>query len=179
MKKAVFVLILLLFFTSCEKVRQKKTSKRVIYSTKYCKKGKKLWAKSFLGKKAPEFTVEGWLGAKPNLKGKFVIMDFWATHCPQCRRAIPELNKIAKELKDKVVVIGISSESESVIKSMKEPVIEYYSAYDTRAVLKRKFQVRGIPHIVVVAPDGKVVWEGYPFLGSDRFTLEKMKQIIK
>ena len=58
---------------------------------------KKLWAKSFLGKKAPEFAVEKWLTQEPDRKGKFVLVDFWATWCPTCRKAIPELNALRKK----------------------------------------------------------------------------------
>ena len=72
--------------------------------------GKKLWAESFLNKKAPEFTVEEWISQQPKMKGKFVLIDFWATWCTPCLKAIPELNEFAKKFKKKLVVIGISNE---------------------------------------------------------------------
>ena len=182
MIKLFFLTIILVFFLSCEKIndsgQNNKTQKKINYTTKYCLKNKKLWAKSFIGKKAPDFTVEGWVGQKPSLKNKFILIDFWGTHCPQCKKAIPELNKIHKKYKDKIVVIGIAGESEKMIKSMKYPIINYYSAYDTRNKLKNKFKVRGIPHIVIIAPDKTVVWEGYPFLPQDRLTVEKVGKII-
>ena len=65
---------------------------------------KRLWADSFLGKKAPELVVESWIGTKPETKGKFVLVDFWATWCGPCRKAIPELNTLHKEFGDRLVL---------------------------------------------------------------------------
>src|SRR5438876_349622 len=73
---------------------------------------KKIWAKSFLNQKALEFIVEKWLTKEPNRKGKFILLDFWATWCGPCRKAIPELNRIHKNFGDKLVVIGLSDEKE-------------------------------------------------------------------
>jgi thiol-disulfide isomerase/thioredoxin len=184
MNKLIFLIIILTLF-SCEKVKTDtslKKDEKIInndkYSTRFCVKNKKLWAESFLGKQAPKFAVEGWVSAKPEFKNKFILIDFWGTHCPQCKKAIPELNKISKKYKDKLIVIGIATATKNMIKSMKYPSIEYYSAYDTHGVLKNRYGVRGIPHIVIIAPDNTVVWEGYPFLGNDLLTLEKVGKII-
>ncbi len=184
MNKFIFLIIILTLF-SCEKVKNDKALKKdktltanKKYSTKFCIKNKKLWANSFLGKKAPEFTVEGWISEKPDLKNKFILIDFWGTHCPQCKRAIPELNKISKRYENKLVVIGIATATKNIIKAMKSPKIEYYSAYDPHGTLKKQYGVRGIPHIVIIAPDQTVIWEGYPFLGNDRLTVEKVGKIV-
>src|SRR5881628_4050637 len=93
---------------------------------------KKIWAKSFLNQKAPELVVEKWLTKEPDRKGKFVLIDFWATWCGPCRKAIPELNALHKKFGDKLVVIGVSDEPEDRVKSMATPKIEYASAIDTQ-----------------------------------------------
>src|SRR5437879_13912365 len=79
---------------------------------------KKLWAKSFLNQKAPDLVVEKWLTKEPDRKGKFVLIDFWATWCPPCRKAIPELNALHKKFGDKLIVIGLSDEHEPNVKSL-------------------------------------------------------------
>ena len=169
---------LFLVLSSCDSVRKGDHKIKKDYSTKFCKKGKKLWAKSFLGQKAPEFSVEGWISSKPDFKDKFILIDFWGVYCPQCKKAIPELNEMSKKYKDKLVVVGVAENSKEIVMSMKTPKIEYYSAYDTKEVLKKQYEVEGIPHLVIVAPNNKIVWEGFPFSSEDKLDLKKVGLIV-
>ena len=139
---------------------------------------KKLWAKSFLNQKAPELTVEKWLTKEPDRKGKFVLIDFWATWCGPCRKAIPELNAFHKKFGDKLVVIGISDEPEAKVKSMTTPGIEYYSAIDTQARTKKAVEVKGIPHVLIIDPQGIVRWEGFPLLDGFELTEKVVAEIL-
>jgi cytochrome c biogenesis protein CcmG, thiol:disulfide interchange protein DsbE len=140
---------------------------------------KKLWAKSYLGKKAPDLVVEKWLGDKPEVKGKIVIIDYWATWCGPCRKAIPELNAFAKKFKEKVVVIGISDETEEKVKAMKDPKIDYFSAIDTKGVMKKQLEVQGIPHVIIMDSDWVVRWEGFPLLNGYELTEAVVEDIVK
>ena len=141
--------------------------------------GKQLWAKSFLNEKAPELTVETWISKKPDTEGKFVIIDFWATWCGPCRKAIPELNEIAKEFSKDVVVIGISDEPVEKIKAMKEPVIEHYYGVDTKKTMDKILEIKGIPHVIIIDPKGIVRWEGFPLLENHKLTPEVVKNLIE
>ena len=139
---------------------------------------KQLWAKSFLNQKAPELVVEKWLTEKPDTAGKFVLIDFWATWCGPCRKAIPELNAFAEKFKDKLVVIGVSDETEEKVKSMKEPQIAYFSAIDPQGRTKKQYEVKGIPHVVLIDPKGVVRWEGYPLLTGHELTEKVVAEIV-
>ncbi len=141
--------------------------------------GKKMWAKSVLNEKAPELTVTEWISKQPDTQGKFILVDFWATWCGPCRKAIPELNEFQKEFSDDLVVIGISQETTEKVNAMKEPVIEYYYGVDPAGTMEKKLEVKGIPHVILIDPQGIVRWEGFPLLEGHELTSEVIKKLIQ
>ncbi len=140
--------------------------------------GKKIWAKSFLNQKFPGLAVEKWLTPAPDIRGKFVLIDFWATWCGPCRKAIPELNNFQKKFGAKLVVIGLSGESEAAVRRMTNPQIEYTIAIDSNAVTKNMIGVTGIPHVMIMDPQGYVRWEGFPFLEGHELTEQVVADIL-
>ena len=140
--------------------------------------GKQIWAKSFLNQKAPPLLVEKWLTPQPDTHGKFIILDFWATWCPPCRAAIPELNGFQKKFGDKLVVIGISDQTEEAVRRLTNPQIEYAIAIDTQARTKKAVEVTGIPHVLIIDPHGIVRWEGFPFLDGYELSDQVVADIL-
>ncbi|WP_397299457.1 TlpA family protein disulfide reductase [Nonlabens ulvanivorans] len=139
---------------------------------------KKMWAKSFLHKPAPQLVVEEWVSNQPETEGKFILVDFWATWCAPCKRAMPDLNEFQTEFKDDLVVIGISDESKEKVLRQRNPKIEYYSALDSQQRMKTALEVKAIPHAILIDPDGIVVWEGYPLLAGNELTSEVIAKHI-
>lgn len=139
---------------------------------------KELYAKNFIGKKAPALNIEGWIIEAPSTEGKFILVDLWATWCGPCRRSIPELNEWYHKYSDKLVIIGLSDENEAKIKSMKSPSIEYPNGFDTTGSLKRTLQVRGIPHVILINPEGLIVWQGFPKLPGFELSPEVLEDLI-
>ncbi len=140
--------------------------------------GKKLWAKSILNEKAPELVIEKWNSKEPDTKGKFVLVDFWATWCGPCRAGIPGLNNMQKKFIDKLVIIGISDESLEKVKSFKNPKIDYANGIDTKKTVSAFLGIRGIPHMILIDPKGIVRWEGFPGLEGHKFTEEVLEKLL-
>ena len=139
---------------------------------------KVIWANSILGQKGPEIQVEQWLTPKPDLDGKFVMVEFWATWCSSCRKAFPKMNRLQEAFKDDLVIIGLSDEPAEKVNSMLYPKIEFTKAIDTRQLMKNRLQVTGIPHGIVMDPDGTVVWEGYPAMSGHELDSVEMRRLI-
>lgn len=125
-------------------------------------------AKSVRGQPAPKMVIEKWLTTPPVMLGKFVMIDFWATWCGPCRRSIPDINKLHARFKDQMVIIGLSDEEEAEVRAMKSPVIDYYMAIDRSESMKSALAVRGIPHAIIIDPQGIVRFEGHPAYLNER-----------
>jgi thiol-disulfide isomerase/thioredoxin len=122
----------------------------------------KISAKSFLNQPAPAIAFEKWIKEAPSREGKFLLVDFWATWCGPCRASIPHLNELHKKYGDRLIVLGLSDEPEATVRKLTTPKMEYYSAIDTKGRTAAAAQVRGIPHGILIDPQGIVRWEGHP-----------------
>ncbi len=141
-----------------------------------------------LGKEAPDIKSEKWIGRQPTslakLKGKVVVIDFWATWCGPCRVVMPSFSKLYKEYeKDGLVVIGLTRfypsgylptnpkqlvrGGERVSGMDKDEFVKHLEAFRKNSGLAypfvigdakdfAKYKIRGIPTVAVIGTDGKV-----------------------
>ena len=96
------------------------------------------------------------------LKGKVVGLYFSAHWCPPCRAFTPKLVKYHGENKDNFEVVFVSSDRDAAAHKgyMKEAKMPWYTVRygsDTVAALKKKYEVRGIPSLVMLTPDGETI----------------------
>ena len=100
-------------------------------------------------------------------KGQYILLDFWSQTCGPCRRAIPELEEVARTYAGRLTVVCISTDPQEVwkqclqIKGMKG--IQWNELRNDGGGLQADYGVQGLPHYVLIAPDGKVkhIWAGY------------------
>jgi cytochrome c biogenesis protein CcmG, thiol:disulfide interchange protein DsbE len=117
---------------------------------------------SLIGKLAPAIKGDKWLGEKPALEGKLVMVAFWAPWSIPCRKYIPELDRLQKKFAGKLAVVGVASESEAEIAAMTEPNIEFASVLDPKAELGATVGVTSIPYVMLVDAKGVVRYQGHP-----------------
>ncbi|MCH8880474.1 MAG: TlpA family protein disulfide reductase [Planctomycetes bacterium] len=134
------------------------------------------------GAAAPALSADTWINTNgalelSDLKGKVVVVEFWATWCGPCVASIPNMNKLHDRWKDKdVVVIGLTDESpEDVQRFVRKNGIRY--AVGAGSLSSFDYGVRSIPHAFVIAGDGTVVWNGYPGRELDQAVAQAHKSL--
>lgn len=138
-----------------------------------------------IGSEAPEihfiWSNKGDFKTLSALKGKIVVLDFWATWCGPCVKAFPNVRKLQERYKNyPVVILGVTSiqgrhiqrkgnqkitiplkgKPEEELHLMKEFVqdmnITWPIVFSQESVFNREYGVYGIPHVVIIDTEGKV-----------------------
>jgi peroxiredoxin len=109
-----------------------------------------------------DFTLEDLHGTKWTLKelsGKVVVVNFWATWCPPCRKEIPDLETLYNRFKNQgLVILAISDEDPGKVKPfIAQEKVSYPILLDPGRKVNELFEVEGIPKSFVYDRAGKLV----------------------
>ena len=126
-----------------------------------------LYTQSMLknGMVAPDFVIDSATNARlEDLRGRFVVLHFWASWCPDCRRDTPELKRLQEEFaSDSLVFINISFDTD------RERWMKYYMDNDIEGLhfcemtkmkdsrIAQAYGIKWIPSIYVLNTEGKVI----------------------
>lgn len=136
-----------------------------------------------IGKEAPDFTLatlEGKDVSLKSLRGKTIILDFWATWCGPCKQGLPVLMDIAKSrAADGVELwsVDLSEKNSKVAGFLEQRKWDLRVLMDTKGAVANSYGVKGIPHTVVIDPDGVVRLVEIGFSGAEH-TKKAMNEII-
>jgi thiol-disulfide isomerase/thioredoxin len=131
--------------------------------------------KSLLGKPGPALQVTKWLGDKPELKGKALLLYFWAPWSAPCRKTIPELNALQKACADKLLIVALASESQTEIEAIAEPKIAFASALDAKAKTRMAAGATSVPYVLLLDAKGIVRYQGHPAAINEK----KLQSLLK
>ncbi|WP_246055252.1 peroxiredoxin family protein [Pseudalkalibacillus caeni] len=117
------------------------------------------------GSKAPDFSLQTIDGKKVKLsdyRGKKVVLNFWATWCPPCKKELPELQEYYIENgNDKVEIIGVNLTKIERSEKDVDPFVEKYGLtfpviLDKKGKVEKVYQIQSYPTSYILDKDGNV-----------------------
>ncbi len=137
--------------------------------------------KTSVGEQVPDFSIETLAGDKveiKDLKGKIVLLNFWATWCGPCVQEMPELNKFVSSLdSDNFVVLAIArkQDKETIKGFLSDKDYSFTFAPDVDKSIYLQFADSGIPRNVLLDAKGKIIFQS---LGYKLEEFKKMESMI-
>ncbi len=146
------------------------------------------WVNSVVaGDLAPDFQLEDTKGNKvtlSDLRGKIVMVNFWATWCPPCIEEMPSMERLNEVLAgDDFVMLAINTEENGpgiVPGFLEKTPYTFPILYDNKGVVQKRYGVFKFPESFIVGKDGKVVEKIIgPLDWSSLKTITYFKGLIK
>lgn len=96
-------------------------------------------------------------------RGKYALVDFWASWCGPCRREIPNLISLYEKYKNRnftIVGVAVNDKPEATLKAIAQDSIPYPQILNTQNVAPSLYGFDGIPYIILIAPEGRILGTG-------------------
>ncbi|MDQ7001111.1 MAG: TlpA disulfide reductase family protein [Ghiorsea sp.] len=92
-------------------------------------------------------------------EGKVVLLNFWATWCPPCRKEVPSMVKIYNQLKDKgfeIVAVSVDKSRDDVVKFVQEQNMNFTVLHDVNSSTAQEWGVFRYPETFIIDRNGKI-----------------------
>ncbi len=97
-----------------------------------------------------------------DLKGKMVLLNFWATWCAPCREEMPAMERLYRANRERgltVLAVNFMETKNEVKRFFEELQLTFPAALDPEGTAARNFGVRGLPVTFFVSRDGRILWK--------------------
>ncbi len=114
---------------------------------------------------APDFTLKDLDGKSHRLsdyRGQVVILNFWATWCPPCRREMPSMERAWHRLQKNgavILAVDVGEDLDTVYTFLADIPVSFPLLLDEDAEIVSRFPIRGLPTTYVVDPSGHLVYQ--------------------
>lgn len=117
--------------------------------------------------------IEGKTWTRSALKGKVVLVNFWATWCPPCRKEMPDLQALYERFKDQgLVILAISDEPDTTVKPfIADHKITYPILLDPGRKVNTLYEIQGIPNSFIYDRSGR--------LAAQSIDMRTMRQFLE
>jgi thiol-disulfide isomerase/thioredoxin len=135
--------------------------------------------KSIIAQKLPEWKVDRWIGAKPELRERPQLIYLWAPWSLASRKFMPEMNKLHEKFEREVAFISLVSEPGSDPETEAGVRADFATAIDSGATLLKKLEITALPQVVVVDAKGIVRYFGHPGALNEQRLKELLAKFVQ
>lgn len=131
---------------------------------------------------APDFTLKDLKGTQvtlKNFKGRVVFLNFWATWCPPCRREMPSMERLYKQLKDRdftMLAVDMQESEKRVRAFISEFSLSFPVLLDLNGDISSLYGIVGLPTTYIIDREGKIIGKA---VGPRDWSSQESKQLFQ
>ena len=180
--KILLTLPVILFFTACNEEAQTVVKETASFNELKQKREEKVYTLTTINNEKIKFEYENKILTSKDLNGKIVLVNFFATWCPPCKKEIPTFNEIVEKYPNDFRIVSVLFQDPIEMSALKEFIKEYKIEFDVTVgeennrLAKNMNNIQKIPESYLFTKDGVLIEQ---FLGevNEKVLLDYIEQL--